>query len=439
MKMRKASLSLLGAACLAVVAAAPHLAAAPVISGPFSFEPLTSSATIGAQPAAAPFVLPDGFTQEIIWQEANPAPDADDLPDMNTVNETGPQAGRYLYRTHEITSNGSVTVTDLETGQTRILAQRADWQRFDGLKWTPWRTLLAAEETANVPVGPLRDPQYPNAVHGLVYEIEPATGQATTRPALGSMAHEGIGVDPAGNVYIIDEFATGALYKFVPDRRGDLTSGQLYALQVTATTGDRTGEAVWLPLDREAVQVDSDAAAASVGATAYSRPEDVELAASTGNSHDGSNVLYVAITGEDRVLAIALREPAGGAAHAPAFVTDYVRAGVNAPADFDSPDNLALDHSGNLYISEDPGGSFAKGKTLGDDIWVATPGAGNSGRAGDTVRFASLTDCDAEPTGIYFSLDGSVLYVNVQHRGADGADLAVAIRKAAPPAAGSRD
>lgn len=418
MKMRKVSLSLLGAACIAVGAAAPHLAAAPVISGPFSFEPLTSSATIGAQPAAAPFVLPDGFTQEIIWQEVNPAPDADDLPDMNTVNETGPQAGRYLYRTHEVASNGSVTVTDLETGQTRILAQRADWQRFDGLKWTPWRTLLAAEETANVPVGPLRDPQYPNAVHGLVYEIEPATGQATTRPALGSMAHEGIGIDPAGNIYIIDEFATGALYKFVPDRRGDLSSGQLYALKIadeTAAPGAKTGTAQWVPLDRAAVQVDARAAAAAVSATPYGRPEDVEIVA---------NVLYVAITSEDRVLAIDLKgqQP---------FVTEFVAAGVNVPVEvdlnggsdettgFNSPDNLAVDAAGNLYIAED---------NVPGDIWVATPDGDGDGRADAVVLFASLSDPGAEPTGIYFGHDPKTLFVNVQHA-ADGTDKAMIITK----------
>ena len=36
-----------------------------------------------------------------------------------------------------------------------------------------------------------------------------------------------------------------------------------------------------------------------------------------------------------------------------AFVSDYVRQGVNAPADFNNPDNLALDKRGNLFITED--------------------------------------------------------------------------------------
>jgi secreted PhoX family phosphatase len=43
------------------------------------------------------------------------------------------------------------------------------------------------------------------------------------------------------------------------------------------------------------------------------------------------------------------------------------------------------------------------------------------------TRFASLTDCEAEPTGIYFDLTSSRLFVNVQHRGGDKLDKTMAI------------
>ncbi len=227
------------------------------------------------------------------------------------------------------------------------------------------------------------------------------------------MSHEGIGIDPSGNIYVIDEFAQGAIFKFVPDRRGDLSSGQLFALKIVdeaAAPGVGTGSAEWLPLDRDDVQIDARTAAIAAGATTYGRPEDVEIV---------SNVLYVAITSEDRVLAIDLKGPAP-------MVTDFVRAGLNVPVEapavtgFNSPDNLAVDHAGNLYIAED---------NEGGDIWVATPDGGpKDGSADAVLLFASLSDCDAEPTGIYFGKDPKVLFVNVQHAG-DGNDKAMTITK----------
>jgi secreted PhoX family phosphatase len=175
-------------------------------------------------------------------------------------------------------------------------------------------------------------------------------------------------------------------------------------------------------LDREAVQIDSHAAASAAGATEFNRPEDVENAVSTGNNRGGMNTLYVALTGEDRVIAIDLDKDQ-------ATVRNYVQAGVNAPSDFKMPDNLALDKNGNLYITEDPGGNYKSGKTKGDDIWVAVPGKGNAAAAESTVRFATLTDSEAEPTGIYFDKSGNTLYVNIQHRGGDGLDKTLAITK----------
>lgn len=398
--------------------------------GPFQFQPLPTSTacTPGGNPEQ-PFVLPAGYTQTVIAREGDGG--TRDLWDMNTVNEDGEQAGRFLYRPHEVSNSAQVSVTDLQTSSTRVLAERADWERFDGIVWTPWGTILTGEETRSAA---LPDPVVPQAKAGLIYEINPKTGAAVVRPAIGSRSHEGMRFDSQENLYGISENAPGYIYRFVPDKRGDLSSGQLYVLKVTQPTGDRTGEAIWVPLDRAAAQVDSDAAAAAVGATGYGRPEDVEIATSTGNNRGGANVLYVAITSEDRVLAVDLREPVSGADKTTAFVSEYVKAGVNAPADFDSPDNLALDKNGNLYITEDPGGQ-APSKTQGDDIWVSTPdqqAGGRPGAAKTTVRFASLTDCDAEPTGIYFDKSGTTLYVNAQHRGGDGVDKAIAITEAKP-------
>jgi uncharacterized protein len=127
----------------------------------------------------------------------------------------------------------------------------------------------------------------PAATGGLLYELDPATGTVTPRPALGAKAHEGIRVDAQGNVYGISESNPGYIFKFTPDRRGDLSSGQLYALKIVQATGDRTGEAEWMAVDRSIVKVNANTAAAAVGATGYNRPEDLELATSTGNNRGG--------------------------------------------------------------------------------------------------------------------------------------------------------
>jgi len=397
----------------------------------FSFTSLATSnvCTVDGGDAVNPFVIPAGFKQTIVASEPAFAND----PDMNTENETGPNAGRYLYRPTE-GSVGEVSVTDLATGATKRLAFRPDWESMDPIAWTPWGTLLVGEETGkqNRP-----DPDLPTAIGGLMYEIFLTPGDPTTaqkivaRPALGAKAHEGTRVDRRGFVYGISETNPGFIFRFIPDKHGDLSSGQLYALKITNATGDRTGDAEWIPLDRAAVQVDANAAALAAGATGYNRPEDVEIGTSSGESVDGNDVLYVAVTGrsnpqDNRVIAIDLKEPRGGSAHSTAFVWDYVSWALNATTEFEMPDNLALDHHGNLFIAEDPGGSFP-GKTKGDDIWMATPGAGKHAPAGSVLRFASLTDCSAEPTGIYVDLRNDRLFVNVQHRGGDGKDLAMAI------------
>ena len=385
------------------------------------FTPLPSSSVCSVGGGLEQVLLPTGFVATLVASE----PAFPDNIDMNTVNETGTEPGRFLYRTHEISPNAGVSVTDLETGETRILARRQDWERFDGIVWTPWGTILASEE---VSPANLRDPDYPSATGGLIYEIDPSSGAVHARPALGSKSHEGNRFDAQGNHYGISERNPGYVYKFVPDRAGDLSSGQLYVLRLVQDLGDRTGWGEWVALDRDAVQINADAAADAVGATGYNRPEDVETGTSTGKVARG-NYLYVAVTEEDRVLAIDLN--AGSGAHSgQVFVSDYVRDGVNAPSDFDLPDNLALDQEGNLFITEDPGGG-APTKTRGDDIWVSQPNRANPGQGQAVQRFASITDCQAEPTGIYFSKSGRSLFVDIQHRGADGRDGAFAIQKIA--------
>jgi len=402
----------------------PALATASVHGQPFEdFTPIAGSATCVAPPSTAagfasyqPFVLPEGFSQMILATEIDDfrpvAGSGADLPDMMVLNETGPQAGRFLYRTHEVGSNGAVTVTDLWTGATSLVDQQSHYEALDGIVWTPWHTLLFAEERI---VASLRDPRVPDAVGGLVYEYDPRSGVTTPRPAVGARSHEGLRFDAQGNLYGISESTpgvngSGAIYKFVPDRRGDLSSGQLYVLKVLDPS--RTGEAVWVPLDRQAVQVNSDAPAIAAGATGWGRPEDIEISTSSGTTK-GGNVMYVTSTSEDLVLRIELDGDR-------AYVTNFVQEGVNVTG-LNNPDNLALDNQGNVYIVEDNGPG---------DIFVARVRGGNERVAQEVALFASLSDCAGEPTGLYFDRNGKTAWVHVQHAGGTlRNDLLVAIAR----------
>ena len=255
--------------------------AAVAATGPFDFTPIAGSAYGQASTDwTEPYVLPEGYSQSLVSDETglDVYPGVDDLHDMNTQNETGPQAGRYLFNTYEVGSNGAIGVTDLKTGKSRVIAQREDWNRLDGIVWTPWGSLLVTEETSG----------------GKVYEVfldkqDPTSvDHIEERSELGALRHEGIGVAPDGSVFVIDELNGGSIYKFVPTTRGDLSQGRLYALKLTgltdaaqkwnsATFADKVGAFEWVALDQNLVSVDGDAAANAVDATEFGRPEDVQV------------------------------------------------------------------------------------------------------------------------------------------------------------------
>lgn len=422
------------------------------------FAPVPASSPCVGDSVGKPFVLPKGYDQQFVAFE--PQGGTGDLWDMNTQNETGPQAGRYVYRAHELNGKGQLSVTDLTNGNTKVIAERADWERFDGIVWTASGTLLVAEEVNSQAK---RDPDFPAAVGGLVYEffVDPndptkldtndprdnvgAKDGVAARPALGAKAHEGQRFDAAGNYYGISEFNGGSIFRFRPDRPGDYSAGQLQALK---TPDGRVGPGQWLDLDRAQVQIEAQQEATKRGANGYNRPEDVETASSTGVGP--KDTLYVAVTGTNEVLgvdAIASSEP---------YAYEYVKPGLNTTTEFSWPDNLALDSKGNLAIAEDHPNPLADGK--GDDIWIATPprGEGAHQPASSVQRFASLKDCIAEPTGIYFTMAGTekwtrngpfagvvtdeTLLANRQHSGqGTTADQLVAITPTARSVDGTND
>jgi len=444
--MKKSTLAL-----ILVAAFAANVHAGSIVNGLMSFRPIAASAYgMQADPGIAtePWIIPEGYVQTIVSEETDlNIYRANDWLDMNTVNETGKHAGRYLYRTHEVRpvgadpknsersdggSGGAVSVVDLKTGIAKEVVGRTDWEALDGIVWTPWQTVLFAEEviTSTRP-----DPVHAAATSGLVYELkldkhDPTSPESVTvRPLLGALSHEGIEVDTEGNVYVIDEDRRGSIYKFVAENYSDLSSGQLYALKVMG--GAKTGAAEWVALDMAQVPIKANVAARAVGATEYCRPEDIEHIAST---------LYVALTCEDvddpantsgknaagfnvgAVLAVELGDKPSA--------KYVVASGKNTPFEnhatsttgFAKADNLANGPDGKLWIVEDNDYS---------DIWVYDPRSRDANKDGyrdGVYLFASLKDKPAEGSGIYFGKDPHTLFVNVQHSGT-GNDKTMAISK----------
>lgn len=406
--------------------------------GPPSIVPVTGDAAcldngqIVNDPTDQPFQLPAGWTQKVVTYEDDFATTNSEVNfDMLTLNETGEGAGRYLYRTHEVDDYAALSRVDLLTGTSTLVAERQDWEGFDGLVWTPWKTILMAEE---VITATHRDPQYPNIERGLVYEYFPATGQVVARPAIGARSHEGMRFDSQGNLYGISESRgianagrpgeSGAIFKFVPTRKGDLSQGTLYALKVR-NSSSRTGEAVWVKLNLDQTTFDSDAAAQAVGATGWDRPEDVEIV-----RQGIYDVLYVAVTESSNLPknnGLVLKIVLNGSTKA--TVSNYVEPGVNAPNEvadpvwgsdaglgFDDPDNLAALPNGDLLINEDDSPS---------DTWIAR---GSGPQATTVVEFSRLLDCGAETTGVYYDKFRRILYMNSQHAALNGGrDLTVAV------------
>ncbi len=401
-------------------------------AGYFNFKPLAESANNADWNTSTPWKLPKGFSQTIVSDESalniyNNG--RDDWPDMNTVNETGHDQGRYMYRTHEVRNapeGGSISVIDLKTGDTKILAQDISWNALDGIRWTAWGTIVFAEEIAG----------------GRFFEIildpnDPTVAlEVIDRPAVGRLSHEGIEIDSDGNIYVVDEHrgrssgcdgitpCGGSVYKFVPDTYGDLSSGSLYVLAINANTRrDNTGQGEWIgPIDASHARESGT----DFGGASYQRPEDMEIIADT---------LYVAITEgsrdeyakeyyEGRVISVNLENT---------VVSNFVKPGMNVPVElakpgqqghqtgFDSIDNLAESPDGRLVMIEDNKPS---------DIWFASTKTNELGASTSVKLFASLTDPGAEGTGIYFSpTDAKTLYVNIQHSAAEDGDATWAIRR----------
>ena len=306
---------------------------------------------------------------------------------------------------------------------------------------------------------------------GWIVEIDPFNPGSIPqkRTALGRFKHENaaftLSKDGRAVVYMGDDQANDYIYKFVSDDKyvkgGDnsklLDKGRLYVARFDAgaATGDFAGTGEWLLLDKNAnPKLKADASFANqaavlvharmagdvVGATKMDRPEWVSVHPKTGE-------VYVTLTNNtSRTVAdeanpraknvygqIVRWRETGADAAASTFEWDiFVLAGnptvhtdrrnlmsgsANITADntFNSPDGLAFDADGRLWIQTD--GKYSnKGDYAGqgnNQMLCADP-------VSKEIRRFFVGPKECEVTGITFTPDHKTMFINIQHPGEEG-------------------
>ena len=301
----------------------------------------------------------------------------------------------------------------------------------DGIRTTPWNTILFTEEADDGGAYELLEPLKATEIS----ITDRAKGETTDtvqvrkHPALPNMAWEGLTILPSGIVYAGDELRPGtsypntdggAIFKFVPSKTMTATSistldespfnaGATHALQVSCQPtaqfgqGCEVGDARWLLVDAAKARVTADVA----GATGYYRPEDLHQDMTfkgEGVKFCWTNTGNAKIGNYGEVLCAIDKAPE----LADGKMSTRVWRFIVGNAEMNQPDNLEIHpKSGLVYVIEDnPNG----------DIWSCLPDGADVDEMSDgCLRVASVTDSSAEPTGFIFAPDGETAYLNIQH------------------------
>ena len=320
---------------------------------------------------------------------------------------------------------------------------------------TPWGTVLTSEEVEPGPNDLCKDSascmvrdssqaggwaRWKN--YGWMVEVDPYQRKALgKRYGMGRFMHEGAYCMPDNRtVYLIDDAAPGAFFKFVADRPKDLSAGTLYAVKPSLDA--KGGEWITLPRERDSLLY-ARQVAFQKGATIFFRMEDIEL------HPDGGFI--ISETGLDSIdFAQAMGWGGVPAKHLERFhvgnqvyddkygrllrydpavnsITVMLEGGQgkdDASIHLSNPDNLAVDVKRKmLVIHEDlvgqDAGRLPKGKAapLINEIYFLDLSKPNP-KLDDLMRFAVIP-AGAESTGPVWNTDFSALFFNLQHPNRD--------------------
>ena len=321
----------------------------------------------------------------------------------------------------------------------------------DGVRRTPWGTILFSEEGGGGPTGgrvyeppgpAQHDGRDPRSRHGYVLRRHRAENLAV-RPALGRNSFEGFAVFDNGLVYYGDEnrpsqgTAGGAYFKFVPSEEtragglgaledSPLVSGSIYGLRVGLRSGatdygqgTQYGFGAWVLVcsGDECNDIDLRAQSAALSLTGYYRPEDIDIdraAQATGFVHfcsnNTGNETDDQLWGETVCISDGTQAQALTNSAVPEIQLFYP-GNPSTPCPTTSRTSRAA-ATGSSTRTPTPDTSTPHN----DDLWDCLPDGGDANLLSDgCVRIATLNDLTAEWTGGIFNLNGQRFFVSVQH------------------------
>jgi hypothetical protein len=363
--------------------------------------------------------------------------------------------------------NPGIQRVELASGKIETILHGTD--HCDGIRVTPWGTVLASEETPDGRVYEVMAPLITTGhwiadrdsgdIRSAVDSEEPSVRVVQHRN-LPVIAWEGLAILPSGVLYAGDELRPGeegrdrdggAIYKFLPARprqtgkpierlnQSPLMEGSSYALTVSCWEsasksfpqygqGCEVGDAAWVQINPSKARDDASAR----HATGYYRPEDLHR----DSSYAGQGVRFCwADTGREEAgnygevmcaidslpvpgtptIKIDARTGLGYLADADTYSVARVSRFVEGDPRFNSFDNLAFQpHSGNLFILED--------HRYGEIIACLPDSDDRDLKSDGCIGIASVTDPKAEPSGFLFDPSGETAYLVLQH-GEQASDL----------------
>lgn len=277
---------------------------------------------------------------------------------------------------------------------------------------TPWQSWLTCEEDTTIKEGPIEKD------HGYVFEV-PATerpGLAAPTPlkAMGRFNHEAVAVDPkTGIVYQTEDRHDGLIYRFIPNKNGDLLQGgRLQALAIrdkksfdTRNWGEanfvlnQEMEVYWIDVeDVESPEDNLRQQGFDQGAARFARGEGMWM---------GNNEVYFACTnggpnkyGQVFKYKLSPVEGQKGEIKQPGKLELFLESKEKSVLHM--CDNLTLAPWGSLFLCEDNGET--------NRIHIVNP-------KGQIHVFGINKSSGSEFAGAVFSPSGNTLFVNMQEDG----------------------